>query len=63
MSNGQGKYQDQKRAVGEQLWLHYYNDVLFKEGMITEEERNRMANRINTRNISTNRKNYAGASC
>ena len=52
MSNGLGKYQEQKRAIGEQLWLHYYNEVLFRKGMITEEERNRMASRINARNNS-----------
>ena len=63
MSNGPGKYQEQKRAIGEQLWLHYYNEVLFKKGMITEDERNRMANRINARNSSSSPKHYMGAPC
>ena len=63
MSNSPGKYLEQKRAIGEQLWLHYYNEVLFKKGMITEDERNRMANRINARNSSSSPKHYAGAPC
>ncbi len=63
MSNGPGKYQEQKGAIGEQLWLHYYNEVLFKKGMITEDERNRMANRINARNSSSSPKQYTGAPC
>ena len=43
-------YNDQKRTIAEQIWLQYYNQVLFERGMITEEEHNRMANRINARN-------------
>ena len=38
-----------KKRLGEQLWLHYYNRVLFEKGMISEEERNRMSNRIDAR--------------
>ena len=30
----------------EQLWLSYYNQVLFEAGLITETERNRMKNKI-----------------
>jgi hypothetical protein len=33
----------------EQFWLLYFNQFLFERGLITEEERNRMANRINNR--------------
>lgn len=43
-------YNDQKKTIAEQIWLQYYNQVLFERGVITEEERNRMANRINARN-------------
>lgn len=43
-------YKDQKRTIAEQIWLQYYNQVLFERGMITEDEHNRMANRINARN-------------
>ena len=25
------------------LWLHYFNNTLFAQGLITESERNRMA--------------------
>lgn len=49
MSIGPGGVQEQKRAFGEQLWLHYYNEALFEKGVITEDERNRMARRIDAR--------------
>lgn len=35
-----------KKALAEQLWLHYYNQVLFEAGLISEAERDRMKNRI-----------------
>jgi len=40
---------ERKRAMGERLWLLYYNEALFQAGMITEDERNRMVNRIDAR--------------
>lgn len=49
MSNGMTHMEAQKRAVGEMLWLHYYNQVLFERGVISEDERNRMINRIDAR--------------
>lgn len=33
----------------EYLWLLYYNDSLFKAGLITEEERNKMSVKISGR--------------
>lgn len=44
--------EEQRRLVAEQLWLHYYNQTLYKQGLITESERNRMTNRINARKRS-----------
>ena len=38
-----------KRFVAEQIWLHYFNKVLFESGLITEEERIRTKNRIDAR--------------
>lgn len=38
--------EDEKRRVAERLWLHYYNRSLYEAGLISEAERNRMANRI-----------------
>ncbi len=35
-----------KKELAEQLWLSYYNQVLFEAGLITEAERNRMKNKI-----------------
>ena len=49
VSNGMTHMEAQKRAVGEMLWLHYYNQVLFERGVISEDERNRMINRIDAR--------------
>lgn len=37
-----------KKELAEQLWLSYYNQVLFEAGLITEAERNRMKNKIST---------------
>lgn len=37
-----------KKELAEQIWLHYYNQVLFEKGIITENERNRMKNLINS---------------
>ena len=35
-----------KKAYAEQVWLDYYNRVLFDAGLITESERNLMKNKI-----------------
>lgn len=43
------RLEERKRAVAEQIWLHYYNRVLYERGIIGEEERNRMSNRIDAR--------------
>lgn len=37
------------QTVIQQLWLTYYNDTLFAQGLITEEQRNRMRLRIKNR--------------
>ena len=34
------------KDLAEQLWLSYYNQLLFEAGLITETERNRMKNKI-----------------
>ena len=39
----------QKQAVLEQLWLTYYNDTLFAQGVITEDEYNKMRVKIKSR--------------
>ncbi len=41
--------EQKKRLMAEQLWLHYYNQVLFDKGLISEQERNSMTIRINNR--------------
>ena len=42
-------FKPNKQAVIEQLWLTYYNDTLYKKGMITEDQRNRMRVMIKNR--------------
>ena len=39
----------QKQIMAEQFWLLYYNQALFECGLISEQERNSMTNRINNR--------------
>jgi len=39
----------QKQDLAAQLWLSYYNQVLYEKGLITEQERSRMALKINSR--------------
>ena len=41
--------EQQKKAIVEEAWLKYYNQVLFEKGMITERERNLMINKIDAR--------------
>ena len=41
--------EQKKQQLAEELWLKYYN-VLFEKGLITEADRNRMANTISARN-------------
>ena len=62
MSDVYGSAHARKKQIGEQLWLHYYNRVLFERGIITEDERNRMANRIDARSAAQDGRRDAGAS-
>lgn len=41
-----------KTYLAEQIWLHYYNDYLFGKGMITEQERNKLKFKIDSRKPS-----------
>mgnify|MGYP001103267608 CR=1 FL=1 len=36
----------QKRQEAARIWLSYYNRALYKKGIITEQERNRMELKI-----------------
>jgi hypothetical protein len=42
----------QKIYIAEQIWLHYYNDYLFGKGIITEETRNKLKFKIDSRKPS-----------
>ena len=41
-----------KNYIAEQIWLHYYNDYLFGKGMITEDVRNKLRFKIDSRKPS-----------
>ena len=49
--NGMRTKNTQKNAqnIYEQLWLTYFNDVLYAKGLITEDQRNKLRIRIKTR--------------
>ena len=51
-SKGRKMSENEKQSVIEKLWLIYFNDTLYDKGLITETERNRMANKIHTRRPS-----------
>lgn len=44
--------EQKKQSIIEQLWLSYYNDTLYANGVITEAERNKMRIKIKTRTAS-----------
>lgn len=44
--------EQRKKSLAEQMWLHYYNNTLLKEGLINERDYRRMKNSINTRKSS-----------
>lgn len=51
-STGRKMSEYEKQSVIEKLWLIYFNDTLYEKGLITETERNRMANKIHARKPS-----------
>lgn len=38
-----------KKNTAEQIWLQYFNNVLFEKGLITEQDKNKLANTIKSR--------------
>ena len=44
-----------KKSVLEKLWLTYYNDTLYEQGLITEAQRNKMRVMIKSRAASMER--------
>ncbi len=39
----------EKQNVVDKLWLNYFNDTLYAQGLISEDVRNRMRNQISRR--------------
>ena len=46
-----------REDLAKELWLIYFNNVLYDKGMITERERNQMKNKISAL-FHSNRKGY-----
>lgn len=44
--------EQQKKLMAQEMWLNYFNQSLFMRGVITEAERNRIANMIASRGMS-----------
>lgn len=44
--------EQQKKNIAEKLWLKYFNQTLYEQGLITESERNRIINLIDSRKPS-----------
>lgn len=38
-----------KHLLAEKIWLLYFNDVLYRDGIITAEDYHKMVHRINSR--------------
>lgn len=51
-NSGRKMSEAEKQNVIEKLWLIYFNDTLYGKGLISESERNRMANKIHSRKPS-----------
>ena len=51
-SKGRKMSENETQIVIETFWLIYFNDTLYEKGLITETERNRMANKIHARKPS-----------
>ena len=44
--------EQQKNEFAEKVWLSYFNQTLYTQGIITEFERNKLQNLINSRKPS-----------
>lgn len=45
--------EQQKQLVIEKTWLHYYNDTLLQQGLITDVQHRKMKSKINCRRNTT----------
>lgn len=54
-NKGNGITEQKKEIVLEKLWLTYYNDTLYEQGLITEAQRNKMRVMIKSRAASMER--------
>jgi len=48
-AGGRMNNQQKKKILAEEIWLNYFNNVLFEKKIITEDERNKMKNLISSR--------------
>lgn len=52
--------EEQRRRMAEAAWLNYFNNVLYEQNMITEQQRNQLTNKIASRKPSTAKNNDRG---
>ena len=46
------KLEKQKKQIAAQMWLQYFNQTLYSQGLISEAERNKLALRIDNLPLS-----------
>lgn len=49
--------EEQRISLSERLWLAYFNQYLYENEMITESQRNKMKNKIDSRQPSAHSSN------
>ena len=44
--------EEQRISLNERLWLAYFNQYLYENGMLSESQRNKLKNKIDSRKLS-----------
>lgn len=55
MTGEDSSYEQQRTSLAEKLWLAYFNQYLYEEGMITESQRNKIKLKIDSRKASSSK--------
>ena len=55
MTGKNSSYEQQRAGLAEKLWLAYFNQYLYEEGMITESQRNKIKLKIDSRKASASK--------
>lgn len=49
--------EEQRISLNERLWLAYFNQYLYENGIISESQRNKIKNKIDCRRLSVHSRN------